>query len=172
MSDLALIVAMADNGVIGAEGGIPWRIPEDMRRFKALTLGRPCIMGRKTWESLPIRPLPGRLNIVVTRDREFAAEGALVAHSFDDALGIALREHAPEIMVIGGAEIYEAALAHACTVYLTEIHGEFMGDTRLDHFDLRNWREADREEHKTSDGLAYSFVTLRRRLRPEPRPLS
>jgi dihydrofolate reductase len=154
---------MADNGVIGVEGRLPWRIPEDMRHFRALTIGKPCIMGRKTWDSLPKKPLPGRTNIVVTRDTSFTAEGALVAHAFDQALSLAERERPSEIMIIGGAEIYAAALPHADTVYLTEVHACFAGDTSLDGFDRANWSETAREDCAMPDGLAYSFVTLKRR---------
>ncbi len=99
MSVVSLVVAMADNGVIGKDGHLPWRIADDMRRFKALTLGKPCIMGRRTWESLPKKPLPGRLNIVVTRERGYLAEGAIVVHSFDEAMARA--GGADEICVIG-----------------------------------------------------------------------
>jgi dihydrofolate reductase len=162
-TSIALVLAMADNGVIGAQGGIPWRIPEDMRYFKGLTLGKPCIMGRKTWESLPKKPLPGRTNIVVTRDRSFSADGAVVAHSFEEALSLAKKESLSEIMIIGGAEIYAAALPLADTVYLTEVHRAFEGDTMLRGFARDRWEEIAREEHATPDGLAYSFVTLRRK---------
>ncbi len=165
MSEMALVVAMADNGVIGAEGRIPWRIREDMQRFKALTIGKPCIMGRKTWDSLPQKPLPGRTNIVVTRDSHFAAAGAVVAHNFDGALTIAAGENPNEIMIIGGAEIYAAALPCADVVYLTEVHADVAGEARLGSFDRDVWQETSREEHATREGLAYSFVTLRRRVR-------
>jgi dihydrofolate reductase len=161
VSEIALVVAVDDEGVIGNDGRIPWRIPEDMRHFKALTLGKPCIMGRKTWDSLPKKPLPGRTNIVLTRERSFHADGAIIVHTFDDALEAA--SAAPEIAVIGGAEIYAMALPRADTVYLTEVHGRFAGDTRLEGLDRQGWQEAAREAHATPDGLAYSFVTLRRR---------
>ena len=157
MRHISLILAMASNGVIGANGALPWRIPEDMRRFKALTMGKPCIMGRKTWDSLPKKPLPGRANIVVTRDPNFAAEGAVVAHSLDEALAAA--GNAPEIMIIGGAEIYKAALAKATRIHLTEIEGAFEGDARMGPFDPQQWREIARERH-VSDGIAFSYVTL------------
>jgi dihydrofolate reductase len=163
MSKIALVVAMADNGVIGANGRIPWRIREDMQHFRALTIGKPCIMGRKTWESLPKRPLVDRTNIVVTRDRAFKADGAFVAHSLDEALEFAAREDFPEVTIIGGAEIYAAALLLADTIYLTEVHGDFDGDARLASFNREVWLEISRDEHTTSEGLAYSFVTLRRR---------
>jgi dihydrofolate reductase len=160
---IALIVAVARNGTIGDAGRIPWRIAEDMRHFKALTLGKPCIMGRRTWESLPKKPLPGRTNIVVTRDKTFAADGAVVAHTIDEALDIAAREAAPEIAIIGGAEIYAATLPRATTIHLTEVDDDFKGDARLEPFDRDIWMETSREEHTTAEGIAFSFVTLTRR---------
>ena len=170
MSTISLVVAMADNGVIGKGGTLPWRIPDDMRRFKALTIGKPCIMGRKTWESLPKRPLPDRANIVVTRDPDFRAEGATVAHSLDEAF--ALAGEAAEICVIGGVEIYRAALPHATLVHLTQVHGELDGDTRMPLFDRSLWRETAREDHQAPDGLRYSYVTLERDLRAPTAPLA
>jgi dihydrofolate reductase len=160
---LVLVLAMADNGVIGASGTIPWRIPEDMKRFKALTMGKPIVMGRKTWDSFPKKPLPGRANVVVTRDRSWRAEGARVAHSFEDALLLAEREQPSEIAIIGGAAIYKAALPLAARVELTEVHTKAKGDTRLPLFDRSVWRESARSEHATPDGLRYSYVTLERR---------
>lgn len=161
MSAIWLIVAVADNGVIGRDGGLPWRIPDDMRRFKALTMGKPCIMGRKTWEGLPRKPLPGRANIVVTRDGKFQADGAVVVHSFDEALAQA--GEAGTVAVIGGAEIYRAALPRAARIELTEIHADLDGDTRLAPLDRALWRETAREDHTTTEGLRYSYVTLERR---------
>ena len=163
MSTISLVVAMADNGVIGKGGVLPWRIADDMRRFKALTIGKPCIMGRRTWESLPKKPLPGRANIVVTRDGNFHAEGAVIVHSFDEA--IARAGEVPEICVIGGAEIYRAALPHATLVHLTQVHGNVEGDTRMPLFDRDAWRETAREDRETPEGLRYSYVTLERDLR-------
>ncbi|MDE2134371.1 MAG: dihydrofolate reductase [Alphaproteobacteria bacterium] len=157
---ISLILARADNGVIGDKGGLPWRLPEDLRRFKSLTLGKPCIMGRKTWQSLPKKPLPGRTNIVVTRDRTFVAEGAVVVPTFEDAIARAEREQPSEIMVIGGAGIFAVALARAERIHLTEIHASPAGDTRLPAFDPALWRETARQDHKAPDGLAYSTVTL------------
>jgi dihydrofolate reductase len=161
MNVISLVVAMADNGVIGNGGALPWRIPEDMRRFRVLTLGKPCIMGRKTWDSLPKKPLAGRANIVITRDNSFRAEGAVVVHSLDEALAAA--GGAREICIIGGAEIYKAALPRANRIDLTEVHIAPRGDARLPPFDKTAWREAAREEHATPEGLRYSYVTLRRR---------
>ncbi len=163
MSTISFVLAMADNGVIGKDGALPWRIADDMRRFKALTIGKPCIMGRRTWESLPKKPLPGRANIVVTRDTSFHAEGADVVHSLDDA--IARAGDVPEICVIGGADIYRAALPRATLIHLTQVHGDIAGDTRMAPFDRTVWRETAREDHRTPEGLRYSYVTLERDLR-------
>ena len=159
MSDITLVVAAAENGVIGQDGGIPWRIPDDLKRFKALTMGCPIVMGRKTWDSLPKKPLPGRTNIVVTRQAGWTAEGAVTAHSLEDAITRA--GDAEEIFVIGGAEIYAAALPLATCIELTEVHAEFDGDAVLPPLE-GEWDEVFREGHQTEDGLYYSFVTLER----------
>jgi dihydrofolate reductase len=161
VSVISLVIAMADNGVIGRDGKLPWRIPEDMRRFKALTTGKPCIMGRRTWDSLPKKPLPERPNIVVTRDGNFRAGGAVVVHSLDEALLRAGDD--TEVCVIGGAEIYKAALPRAGRIHLTEVHADMEGDTRMPPFDRAHWHETAREDHGTADGLRYSYVTLERR---------
>jgi len=160
VSVVTLVLAMADNGVIGNKGGLPWRIPEDLRRFKQLTMGKPCIMGRKTWESLPRKPLPGRTNIVITRDKNFHGEGALVARSLEEA--IARTHDAPEVAIIGGAELFKEAIPLANRVDLTEVHAEIEGDTIMPAFDRAVWKERAREDHVTADGLRYSFVTLER----------
>jgi dihydrofolate reductase len=159
MSVVSLVVAIADNGVIGDHGRIPWRIADDMKLFRAVTMGKPCIMGRKTWDSLPKKPLSGRSNIVVTRDRAFRAEGAVVVHSLDEAF--ARCGDASEIAIIGGADIYAAALPRATRIYLTEVRGSFSGDARFT-FDRSLWRETAREDRTTPEGLPYSFVTLNR----------
>ena len=155
MSVITLVVAVAENGVIGKDGALPWRIPEDLKRFKALTTGKPVIMGRKTWDSLPKRPLPGRRNIVVTRNASFHADGATVAHSFADALTLTQSES--EIMVIGGAEIFAAALPLAQRIELTEVAASPAGDAFMPPLDRKAWREVARQE-----GVGYSFVTLER----------
>jgi dihydrofolate reductase len=157
MSEIVLVVAIADNGVIGNNGFIPWRISDDMKRFKALTLGHTVVMGRKTWDSLPKKPLPGRLNVVVTRQRDWNAEGAEVAHSLDEAISHA----SGAVMVIGGAEIYQRALPLATRIELTEVHNDVEGDARF-VLDRRGWHESLREDHVTPDGLRYSYVTLER----------
>jgi dihydrofolate reductase len=157
MSEIILVVAVADNGVIGKDGGIPWHISEDLKRFKALTMGHTVVMGRKTWDSLPKKPLPGRANIVVTRQRDWHAEGATAASS----LGAATAGTSGQVMVIGGAEIYERALPLATRIELTEVHRDFDGDAQF-LFDRSGWHETAREDHATPEGLRYSYVTLTR----------
>lgn len=157
---LTLIVAVADNGVIGRDGGLPWRLPGDLAHFKATTMGKPIVMGRKTWESLG-RPLPGRDNIVVTRDPAYVADGAAVAADLDAALAAA--GDAGEVMIIGGAEIYALALPRADRIHLTRVHASPEGDTHFPDLDLDRWREVAREDHDADgDSPAYSFVTLER----------
>ena len=119
-------------------------------------------MGRKTWDSFPKKPLPGRTNIVVTRDRTFVAEGAVVTHSLDDALAHAQSESPSEIIIAGGADIYDALRARADRIHLTEVHAAFDGDVRLAPFERMHWRETSREDHATPEGLRYSFMTLER----------
>jgi dihydrofolate reductase len=149
-------LARADNGVIGRDGRLPWHLPADLKRFKAQTLGRPMIMGRKTFESFP-SPLPGRRHIVLTRDRGWAAEGAEVAHSVEEALALA----GDDVAVIGGAEVFALFLDRADRVELTEVHAVPEGDATVPAF--TGWRETAREDHP-ADGErpAYSFVTLAR----------
>jgi dihydrofolate reductase len=157
MSEIALVVAIAQNGVIGKDGAIPWHISEDMKRFKALTLGHTVVMGRKTWDSLPKKPLPGRINVVVTRQKNWRADGAVTASS----LGQATAGTSGTVMVIGGQEIYERALPLASRIELTEIHRDFDGDARF-LLDRAGWHETAREDHVTPEGLRYSYVTLTR----------
>ena len=161
MSRVSLVLARADNGVIGANNAIPWRIADDMKRFKAITMGKPIVMGRKTWDSFPKKPLPGRSNIVITRDTKWRADGAVTVHTFQEALARARSEQPDEIAVIGGAEIYRLALPHADTVHLTQVLGNFKGDVTMAPFGPE-WRETAREDHTTPGGLRYSYVTLRR----------
>jgi dihydrofolate reductase len=157
-----LIVAVAQNGVIGARGTLPWHLPEDLKRFKALTLGKPVIMGRKTWVSLPRKPLPGRTNIIVTRAREFRAEGALVTHSFADAIEAAERERPPEIVVIGGEAIFAAALPFARRIYWTAVEASPDGDAFMPPLDRAVWQETAREGPFQQEGLRYAFTILER----------
>jgi dihydrofolate reductase len=160
---ITLIVAVAQNGVIGAKGGLPWHIPEDLKRFKALTLGKPILMGRKTWDSLPRKPLPGRTNIVMTRDSGFHAEGAVVAPSIEDALVAAQREQPQEIMVIGGAAIFAATLARASRIHWTKVMARPQGDAVMPPLDSKEWRETARQGPFESAGLRYAFIVLERR---------
>jgi len=158
---LTLIAAVARNGVIGIDNRLPWRLPADLKHFKLLTLGHAVIMGRKTWESLPVgfRPLPGRRNIVVTRDEAYRAEGAAVATSLPAAMTAA---DGGEAFVIGGAELYAAALPLADRLQLTEIDATFEGDTWFPAIDAGQWRETRRETHHDEAGFDYAFVTYRR----------
>jgi dihydrofolate reductase len=162
MSVITLVVAMSDNRVIGNKGTIPWYIADDMRHFRALTLGKPCIMGRKTWESLPRKPLPGRTNIVVTRNASFVPPGAVCASSLDAAVARAAEDCKEEICVIGGAEIYAGALPRAARIHLTQVHRAFAGDTHFPELESGSWHESAREDRETADGLRYSFITLER----------
>jgi dihydrofolate reductase len=163
MSRVSLIVAVSRNGVIGNKGKLPWHIPADHKLFKTLTMGKPVIMGRKTWDSLGHNPLPGRTNIVVTRDRSLRAEGAHVVHSYSDALAKARAENPQEIMVLGGEAIFAEALKTADRVYLTAIEGEFEGDARMPLIDRRVFHETAYDgPHETAEGLGYSFLTLDR----------
>jgi dihydrofolate reductase len=154
-----LVAAVAANGVIGTDGKLPWRIPEDLRHFKALTLGHPVIMGRKTWESLG-RPLAGRENIVVTRTPGYEAPGAHVAASLDGALALCAGE--PAAFVIGGSELYAAALPRADGLVLTEIERDYSGDARFPDWDRSAWRETQRKPQTGADGLRFDFVLYER----------
>ena len=158
---LHLVFARAANGVIGSEGTLPWHLPEDLAHFKRLTLGRPVIMGRKTWDSLPprFRPLPGRVNVVITRQSDWQAEGAVVAHSLPAAMELCAA-HA-DAWVIGGAQIYAQALPLATSAEITEIDLDVAGDAFAPSFGP-DWTETRRESHVAASGLAYSFVTLSR----------
>jgi dihydrofolate reductase len=166
--EVVLIIAVADNGVIGARGSIPWRLKTDQQRFKMLTTGKPVVMGRKTFVSLR-RPLPGRTNIVVTRDRSFRAAGAVVTTSFADgravATGDALRRSATEIAVIGGAEIYGQWMPYADRLEITEVHARPEGDTYFAAIDTAEWEEVARVRNPAGpdDSADFSYVTYRRR---------
>lgn len=160
---ISLIAAVAENGVIGREGGLPWRIPEDLKFFKATTLGKPVIMGRKTYQSIG-KPLPGRLNIVLTRDRAWHAAGVSVTHELDAALRLAKNSGADEAMIIGGAAVYEAALPVAERIYLTQVHREFDGDTMFPLIDPQQWVETGRRDKSAGSDAPfdYTFITLER----------
>ena len=169
---VALVVARGRNGVIGRDGDLPWRLRSDLQRFKAVTVGKPCLMGRKTWESLPLRPLPGRLNIVLTRDQSYEADGmargALVCAGLDEAIEIA-RETAQddgvdEISVIGGTAVFEAALPRARRLYITEVDASPEGDAVFPAFDPAAWIEVSSERHAAGDkdDHAFTFRVLER----------
>ena len=161
---LSVIAAVAENGVIGRNNTLPWRLPEDLRRFKSITMGHPLIMGRKTWESLG-RPLPGRTNIVVTGNKRFRPDGAVVAPDFEAALARAREaDGAEEIFVIGGESLFQEALARADRLYLTLIHRAFEGDARFPETD---WRGAfgiveEIKGFSEQSGLPYSFIRAER----------
>jgi len=157
---LSLIAAVAANGVIGSDNALPWRLPEDLKRFKALTLGHPVIMGRKTFESIG-RPLPGRRNLVITHNPRYRAEGCEVLTSLEAALA-ACAGTADEIFVIGGAQIYAEALPLARRLYLTEIRAEFPGDAHFPAFDRGAWRETAREHHRAESGIEFDFTVYER----------
>jgi len=156
--ELKLIYARSRNGVIGREGQLPWHLPADLAPFKQTTLGQAVVMGRKTWDSLPerFRPLPGRTNIVITRQKDWQAAGALVAHSLDQAM--ALCPESEPLWVIGGAEVYAQALPLASTVVVTEIDIDVQGDAHAPHLGAE-WIEMSRQLHSNEGGLGYSFVT-------------
>ena len=159
---ITLIAAVAKNRVIGVGNALPWRLPEDLKRFKALTLGHPIVMGRKTWESLG-RPLPGRTNIVVSRTTGFKAAGATPAGSLDEALATALATGSDETFIIGGADIYRQALPLAGCLQLTEIDRDFTGDVHFPPVDSTQWLETAREKHQSDGNFDYAFVTYARR---------
>jgi dihydrofolate reductase len=163
---VSLIVAMAQNGVIGRDNALPWRLPEDLRRFKAATLGKPILMGRKTFQSIG-RALPGRLNLVLTRDRDWSAPGAVVVHSMEAALSAAAG--AEELVVIGGAEIYRLVMPFARRIYLTHVHADVPGDTYFPAFDPTQWVDVASDRHPADERHAYpvTFITLERRGAPE-----
>lgn len=156
---VTIVVAVAENGVIGRDNALPWHLPEDLRRFKTLTWGKPVIMGRLTHESIG-RPLPGRRNIVLSRDAGYTARGCETAQSLDDALG----GLSGEVMVIGGAGVYREALPRAERIEMTRVHRSFDGDTKFPELDRAEWREAECIRHPPSDGRNYaiSFVRLER----------
>lgn len=162
-------VARAANGVIGAGGTLPWRLKSDLALFKALTLGKPVIMGRRTWDSLPLKPLPGRVNIVLSRDGSFEPKGAVVCEAFSEAMQIAREQAAEdgvdEVCVIGGAALFDLALPKAGRIYLTEVEARPEGDVLFPAFDESAWTEVRREAHPAgpNDDHPFVFRVLERR---------
>jgi len=157
---LSLIVAVAENGLIGRDGDLPWRIPADLKFFKNTTMGKPIVMGRKTWQSIG-RPLPGRANIVITRDRQWSHEGVLTCHELNEALERAfeqaLIDGADAVMVVGGAEIYRLALSRADKVILTRVHDEIIGDVRFDLEVFADWRQLSLSRYEAVEGNSHAF---------------
>ena len=153
MTALSLIVAFANNRVIGHNNDLPWHLPEDLKRFRALTMGHHIIMGRKTYQSLG-RLLPGRTTIIVTRNKDFKVEGALIAHSLQAALMLCATDNEP--FVIGGAELYKDGLKYATKLYIAEVHAEFVGDAFFSEIDLSLWNLSEKKDHLAVSGLEYS----------------
>jgi len=167
---VSLIVAMAQNGVIGRANALPWRLPQDLKRFRAFTLNKPILMGRKTFDSLG-GPLPDRANLVLTRDRTWFSHGVVVVHSVEEALTQAATSD--ELVAIGGAQIFRLVLPFARRIYLTHVHADVAGDTYFPDFDATQWADIDCSTHPADGEHAYpvTFVTLERRNAPEvPRP--
>lgn len=160
---ISLVAAVADNGVIGADGGMPWHLPADLARFKQLTLGKPVLMGRLTWEAIG-KALPGRINLVLTRDVNWHAAGAIRVGSLEEALQAAGSSGAAELMVIGGAEVYRQALPLARRIYLTRIHAEPWGDTHFPDLEPGDWQEVARREQLSDERNAWdlTFAVLER----------
>jgi dihydrofolate reductase len=158
---VSLVVAMTRDRVIGRDNAMPWHLPDDLKRFKALTMGKPMLMGRKTFESIG-KPLPGRTSLVMTRDPNWRAEGVIVVHSIDDA--VARAGAVPEISVVGGADVFRLALPLAQRIYLTTIHASIPGDTYFPPIEPGEWREVERTDHPADDRHAYAmtFSTLER----------
>ncbi len=154
-----IVVAMADNRVIGRDGGLPWHLPADLKQFRAITWGHPIVMGRRTHESIG-RVLPGRRNIVISRDPACAAAGCVVVPDFDAAVAVA--GDVPELMIVGGAAVYAAALPRCTRLFITEVHASVEGDVRFPTFAREDWRETSREPHLGAGEFDYSFVVLER----------
>lgn len=167
MVKLSLIVAMAENGVIGKDNALPWKISSDLKYFKKMTMGKPIIMGRKTFQSIG-KPLPGRVNIVITRDKTFSVEGVITALSLEMALEVGLNmarvKKVDEVMVIGGAEIYQLCLPEADRLYLTRVHGDVTGDTTFPALNSDDWLEYSHKRYKAGekDSHDYSLIVLDR----------
>ncbi len=163
-SAVAIVVAIADNGVIGAQNALPWHLPEDLKHFRRITTGHAIVMGRLTWESIG-KALPNRRNLVLTSDASWAAAGAERVVSLQQASKLAHENPGGPLMVIGGAQVYAEALPIADTLYLTQVHDDFSGDTLFPRLDMREWREIERETVAPTEerNFGYSFVTLVRR---------
>jgi dihydrofolate reductase len=159
---VSAVVAASENNVIGRDGGLPWYLPSDLRLFKEITLGKPVIMGRKTWDSLPRQPLPGRRNIVITRQTNFAGNGAEVARSVGEALALCAGE--PEICIIGGGQVYDEALSSINRVYLTRVHMDADGDTYLPDLADADWQEVERRTFPKGerDDAPFTLIVLDR----------
>jgi dihydrofolate reductase len=153
---VSIVVAVAANGVIGRDGGLPWRLPADLAFFKRVTMGHHLVMGRKTWESIG-RPLPGRTLVVLTRDPQLEIPGVQVVHALPDALALARAAGDSEACVIGGADVFARALPLADRLYLTRVHADVEGDVRFPVFDAQGWVEVAREEHAADERHAYAF---------------
>ena len=156
---ISMIAAMGQNRVIGKDNDIPWHLPDDFQYFKKTTEGHYVLMGRKNYESLPpkFKPLPNRPNVVITRNESYDAPGTEVVNSLEGAIEIARKNNEEEVFIIGGGEIYKLGLAYADTIYLTEINGEFEGQTIFPEFDKSEWKEISREHHSTDERHKYSF---------------
>ena len=159
---ISFVAAMGKNKVIGKNNSLPWTMPADMKRFKELTMNKPIIMGRKTYESIG-KPLPKRTNIIITRDENYEAEGCIVAHSVEEALNVA--KNSEEVMVIGGSQIYKLFFPMANKIYLTIIEHDFEGDAYFPKYDVIEWKETDYEEHEkdAENPYDYIFLTLERK---------
>ena len=153
---VSVIAAVSDNGVIGRDGGLPWHLPADLARFKRVTTGHHMVMGRRTWESIGCRPLPGRPTIVITSNRNYVAERAAVAHSLEEALAKVVGDD--EVFIAGGEAVYREALPRAERIHLTRIHADFEGDTHFPPFDESGWEVVFEERHEADERNAYPFT--------------
>jgi dihydrofolate reductase len=158
---ISLIAAVANNGVIGVDNSLPWRLPADLQHFKSITMGKPIIMGRRTWESLP-GLLPGRRHIVITRNQDYRADGCELVHSVDEALQVV--GDVPEVMIVGGGGLYRQMLSRADRLYLTLVDVDLTGDTFFPEIDWREWQEVSRNSHPADERnqYAYTFIVLNR----------
>ena len=162
MMRVSAVVAASENGVIGREGGLPWHVSSDLKLFKEITLGKPVIMGRRTWESLPRQPLPGRRNIVITRQTDLVAEGAELVHSVDEALAVCAGE--ADVSIIGGGQVYAEAMSRTDRIYLTRIHLEVDGDTFLPELKASEWHEVERRRFARGerDDAEFTLIVMDR----------